>query len=56
VSPTQRYRLIEAIANLVPIPIIGCPACDHNGCASPNKCSREWAEDAVEVVERELQS
>lgn len=49
-----RSRVLDAMAEVVPLPEFGCNDCDTNGgCANQHACRMEVCEMMLAVIERE---
>lgn len=54
-TPHQRQHLIDAISEVVCVPLTDCIDCNPSGgCANPTRCRRDFAETIVDIVDREL--
>ncbi len=52
-NPVMRTRVVEALAEVLPLPA-DCPHCDPaGGCPDPGGCVRGLAEQVLDLIERE---
>lgn len=50
----HRTRALEAMIEVIPVPIGDCEECDPSGgCAQPHECKRDLAIKLIEAIERE---